>query len=141
MPNAARNLRRMRTPISVCAALNRTGILLNVKLVIAATALIASTGMLILRFGGKGLDFSQGLWHALSSGYLWLIGIFVGWLAGLLFALTVTRLEISTALSLYVPLVYAFTVIGGLLVLREPFSTTKIFGFGFILVGLYFVVK
>lgn len=111
------------------------------KLVVVFGSLMATAGMLVMRHGGQGVDFSNGIVRGLCDGYVWLIGIAMTWVAGLVFALYVTRAAISDALSFYVPLTYTFTFIGGILFLREPISTTKILGSVFILVGLLFMLR
>ena len=96
--------------------------------------------MLLMRYGGKDLDFTKGAAHILSNGYLWILGLALGWVAGLSFALIVTRLEMSTAVSLYVPLTYFFSVLLGVLVLKEQITPNRIAGALCLVVGLYFIM-
>lgn len=104
-------------------------------------ALVGSAGLLIMRFGGKSIDFSGGYLQGLRDGYLWLLGIVLSWVAGMIFALYVTKTEISSAVTFYVPMLYTFTFVGGVLLLKEEISPYKILGSAFILVGLFFMLK
>lgn len=110
-------------------------------LVIAVMAFISCAGSLLMRHGGMNLDFSLGMLRTLREGRLWLAGIVISWVAGLLFALYVTKNEISTAFSLYVPLVYILTFLGGVLLLKESISLNKGLGCAFILIGLFFMLR
>lgn len=103
--------------------------------------ILTSTSMLLMRSGGKTIDFSNGLWNAMLTGNLWFIGIFVGWISGLLFALVTTRLDISTAISFYIPLAYTITFIGGIVILKEPLSINKAIGCLCIIIGLCFILR
>ena len=111
------------------------------KLVMVIAAISATTGTLIMRYGGKNIDLSLGIWQALRDGYLWIGGIFLSWIAGLLWALYITRNDVSTAISFYVPLTYIFTFLGGILILKEPISLNKGLGCAFILIGLFFMFR
>lgn len=104
-------------------------------------AILSSVGTLLVRYGGKDLIFSQGLWHLLTHRYLWFCGIFVGWIGGLSVSLLLTRMDASQFASLWTPLVYIFIFLGGVFFLGESISSNKIVGSALLFVGLYFITR
>lgn len=114
---------------------------LSLKIYLLLNGLIAASGTLMMRYGGKNLDFTQGVIYILKSGYLWLFGMILSWLAGIFFALILTRYEITESFTLYVPLVYLLIILGGLFLFNETLSVTKGIGIFFVFVGLIFLLK
>lgn len=111
------------------------------KIMIVVGAFIASGGVLLARYGGKSVDFSQGVIKGVCDGYLWVLGIGLSWVAGMLFALYITKNEISSTMSFYVPLVYLMTFLGGVLLLKESVNADKVIGSAFLAVGLFFMLR
>lgn len=114
---------------------------LEIKIYMLINALCAAAGTLLIRYGGKNLDLTRGIWYIFRHGYLWIIGMLISWIAGLLFSILLTKFEITTAFTLYVPLVYLFIILGGVFLFNEAFSLSKIVGMFFIFIGLIFLFK
>lgn len=110
-------------------------------ILLTANALICAVGTLMMRCGGKDLTFSFDLLRMLREGWLWLAGMVICWIAGLGFALLLTRMQVTDALSWYVPLVYVMVMLGGVFLLRETFSLHKITGLVCVLVGLILLLR
>jgi len=72
----------------------------------------------------------------LHTGKLWLVGTFVCWIAGLLFALQLTRNELITTAFTYTVLYLIFISLGGHFLLGEQFSLMKSFGIALALLGI-----
>lgn len=104
-------------------------------------ACLSAASTLLMRYGGRNLDFSQGFWHVVTHGYLWWGGIGLGWVCGLAYALLLTRWEISIVTGVFTPLVYVFTLSAAALVLNEPWSITKTVGLLLVLFGLVLLIK
>lgn len=113
---------------------------LNLILLLLAAAILSILGTFLIRYGGKNLDFSKGLWHICRHGYLWFLGIFICWIAGLSFSLLLTKFEITTVISFYIPFVYLFLNLGGIFLFNEAISISKLIGMCFILIGLCFLL-
>lgn len=105
-------------------------------LFILITCFINTVSILLVRYGGSRVDFSQGLKEGISSGHLWIAGIFIGWISGLGFSIILTRVKITIAYTLYVPLVYFLVNVGAFYFLGEYVSTVKMVGMGIVLIGL-----
>ena len=103
--------------------------------VLGNAALVAAS-LLLTRYGGKNLDLTQGILHILTHGRIWLFGIFLGWISGLLFSFVLTRVNVTVAASLYIPLVYTITFWCGVLFLKESVDIYKILGSIAIIIGL-----
>lgn len=112
---------------------------LNLTFFLIITAAISITGTFLIRYGGKDLDFSKGLWYIFRYGYIWIFGMFICWIAGLTFSFLLTKFEITTLFSLYVPFVYFCVNLGGFFLFNEAISIQKIMGLSFILIGLIFL--
>lgn len=112
-----------------------------IKLYLLVNGIIAATGTLLMRYGGKNLDFTQGICYIVTSGYLWILGMILSWIAGMFFALLLTRYGVTESFSLYVPLVYLMIICGGLFFLHETLSITRGVGVLFVFIGLIFLLK
>ena len=108
---------------------------------LAGNLALVATSLLFMRYGGKNLDVTQGICHILTHGRIWLLGIFIGWISGLLFSLIVTRINLTLAVSLYVPLTYTIAFWGGVFFLKEPVDVCKIVGSVVIILGLCIFFK
>lgn len=101
----------------------------------------ASASSLLLRYGGSGTSFDQGFGVFWQGGKLWLGGMMTGWLGGLAYSVALTRLPITKAAVLYMPLVYILTVLGGVFLLKEDISTVKKIGVCVTTLGLIICCK
>lgn len=89
-----------------------------------------------MRYGGANISFTQGILSFLQNGKLWLAGIFLGWVAGMSYAVALTRLPITKATVVYLPLAYIATVLGGVFFLGEDITLMKKIGLAIITIGL-----
>lgn len=108
---------------------------------IVLNALIGTTGTLLMRHGGKNLDFSQGLVSLLAKGWLWFVGMGICWIAGVVFAVLLTRLSIIDSTSLYIPVTQTLVTIGGYFFLGEQLSGLKIVGVCIIIIGMIILLN
>ena len=106
---------------------------------IVCNALLVSAGAVLMRYGGRDLDWSQGLAGVLSTGKLWLTGMFLCWIAGLAFALLLTKSELITTFIVYTTLVFIFIVFGGYFLLGEHLSLVKLIGGTLALLGIVLI--
>lgn len=104
-------------------------------------ASLSATSTLLMRYGGRDLDFAQGSWHVITHGYLWWSGMVLGWICGLCCALLLTRWEIAIVTGMFVPLTYILTLSAATLLLAEPWSLTKTMGLVLICCGLALLIK
>lgn len=114
---------------------------ITIKLYLLINGIVAAAGTLLMRYGGKNLDFTQGIYYIVTSGYLWILGMILSWIAGVFFALLLTKYGITESFSLYVPLVYLMIIGGGLFFLHETLSITRGVGVLFVFIGLIFLLK
>jgi multidrug transporter EmrE-like cation transporter len=108
-------------------------------LVLGLNALAATAGMLLLRHGGKGIALTGDLKNLLFNARLWLAGMAVSWLAGLVYAVVLTRIELNFAYPVYLALTYVMVTAGSRFFLHEAFSPMKMLGVGIILLGLIII--
>jgi hypothetical protein len=80
--------------------------------ILLANSVLSSLGMLLMRYGGKHIDWSTGIVNIIKHVYWWFIGIFLCWIAGLIFSLVVTKTEISVAIAFNSALIYVFVFLG-----------------------------
>jgi drug/metabolite transporter (DMT)-like permease len=111
---------------------------LGYKILLANSALV-SLGLLVMRYGGRKIDWSAGLMEIVSQGRLWFLGIFISWIGGLVFSLVVSRTEVSTAVAFNSALIFVFVFLGGVFFLKESFSLLKCVGSVLILLGIIFM--
>lgn len=104
-------------------------------------ACLNAISTLLMRSGGRDLDFSQGVWHVVTHGYVWWGGIGLGWVCGLSYALLLTKWEVSIVTGIFIPLAYVFTLMAAAVFLKEPWSITKTLGVLFVVCGLILLVK
>lgn len=104
--------------------------------VLVFNALLVTGGMLLMRHGGKDMVWSQGVWTILQTGRLWILGIVLCWLAGLVFAVALTRQGLIITYVFYGSLSYALVVTGGHFLFGEPLSGLKLVGVALCLAGL-----
>lgn len=110
-------------------------------LCLACGSFFATASSLLMRLGGENLSFTNGLAYFFQNGKLWLLGLILGWLAGLGYAVALTRLPISSAAVVYVPVVYLAILICGVLLLHENLTFSKKIGICLISAGLFFCAK
>jgi multidrug transporter EmrE-like cation transporter len=108
-------------------------------LVLGLNALAATAGVLLLRYGGKDIALTGDLKNILFNARLWLAGMAVSWLAGLAYAVVLTKVELNFAYPVYVALTYVMVAAGSRFFLHEAFSPMKMLGVGVILLGLVIV--
>lgn len=101
-----------------------------------AGVIFTTLSSILMRYGGANISFTQGILPFLMTGKLWLSGIVFGWVAGMSYALALTRLPITKATVVYWPLAYIATVLGGVFFLGEDITLMKKIGLGIITVGL-----
>lgn len=104
-------------------------------------ACLSATSTLLMRYGGRNLDFAQGVVHVITHGYIWWGGMLLGWVCGLSCALMLARWEISVVTGMFTPLAYIVTLSAAALVLDEPWSITKTMGMMLVLFGLLLLIK
>jgi multidrug transporter EmrE-like cation transporter len=104
--------------------------------VLVFNALLVTGGTLLMRHGGKDMVWSQGVWTILQTGRLWILGMALSWLAGLVFAIVLTRQDLIVTYVFYVSLTYALVVAGGHFLLGEPLSGLKLAGVALSLGGV-----
>ena len=115
---------------------------IQILALIVGNAFLVSAGAVLMRYGGKGLDWSQGIIVGiLNAGKLWLTGMFVCWIAGLIFALLLTKSELVTTFVVYTALTFTFVVLGGYLFLGEHFSFVKLIGVVLALLGICLLIR
>jgi hypothetical protein len=117
----------------------RKHLMLVVAIFLSAIASASST--LLMRYGGKIVDFSGGVLTIASTGRIWIAGIMLGWLAGLAFSLLITRMQVTALISLYMPLSYLLTFMAAIIILKESVSWGKIVACVLLTIGLYLIAK
>jgi drug/metabolite transporter (DMT)-like permease len=106
-------------------------------------SVVNSASQILMRWGGAqslqapltSPTLPQWLWHS----RWWLLGILVGWIAGLGWALCLRRLSLGLAIPLYAGLVYVLSIIGGVQLLKERLSPLQVLGTATILTGILLV--
>lgn len=101
-----------------------------------AGVIFTTLSSILMRYGGTNISFTQGVLPFLQTGRLWLTGILLGWVAGMSYALALTRLPITKATVVYWPLAYLATVLGGVFFLGEDITVMKKIGLAIITIGL-----
>ena len=96
--------------------------------IVIGNALLASTGAVLMRYSGKDLDWSHGLAGVMSTGKLWLTGMFIGWIAGLTYAVLLTKHDLITTTVVNIALYFTFVTLAGHFLLGEHFSLVKFMG-------------
>ncbi|MDR0476889.1 MAG: hypothetical protein LBH14_02985 [Desulfobulbaceae bacterium] len=115
---------------------------IQILALIVINALLVSMGSILMRYGGKNLDWSQGLIAGvLNTGKLWLAGMVMCWIAGLFFALLLTKNELVTSFIAYYALTFIFIALGGYFLLGEHFSLAKSMGVILTLFGIYVLMR
>jgi drug/metabolite transporter (DMT)-like permease len=109
--------------------------------ILLVNSVLCSLGMLLMRYGGRQIDWSTGIVNIIKHGYCWFIGIFICWIAGLTFSLVVTKTEISIAIAFNSALIYVFVFLGGLFFLKEHFSYIKCVGSFLIIAGIFCIAQ
>jgi multidrug transporter EmrE-like cation transporter len=104
--------------------------------VLVFNALLVTAGTLLTRHGGKDVIWSQGVRMVLHTGRLWILGVALCWLAGVVFAVVLTRQSLVAAYVFYVSLTYVLVVVGSHFLLGEPLSGMKLLGVVLTLGGL-----
>jgi drug/metabolite transporter (DMT)-like permease len=104
--------------------------------ILIANSFLASFGLLLMRYGGRQIDWSAGIWNIISQGRFWFVGILLSWIGGLVFSLVVTRTEVSIAIAFNSALIYVFVFLGGIFFLKEHFSIMKCLGSVLIILGI-----
>jgi multidrug transporter EmrE-like cation transporter len=105
-------------------------------IVLVFNALLVTAGTLLMRHGGKDVIWSQGVWTILHTGRIWISGMMLCWLAGLVFAVALTRQDLIVTYVFYGSLSYALVVTSGYFLLGEPLSGLKLTGVALCLAGL-----
>ena len=108
---------------------------------IIGNALLVSAGSILMRYGGRNLDWSLGITGVLTTGKLWLAGLFMGWIAGITYATLLTRNELITIHFPYIVFNFIFVALGGFLLLGEHFSITKLIGIILAFCGVYLLIR
>ncbi len=111
-----------------------------VLLVVAS--LVASLGQVLMRWGGRhgaSVQTSSSLEWMWTSRW-WLVGLFIGWFSGLVWALTLRKMPLSMCMPLYTGLVYITSIGLSFVLLREGLAPLQTFGALLILGGLILVV-
>lgn len=109
---------------------------------ITVAAVITSTSQILMRFGGRKsalLNASTSMEWLNGSRY-WLIGILVGWFAGLLWAWTIRKVSLSFAFPLFTGLAYILTLSASWLLLKESLQPLQWCGIAAILGGILLIL-
>jgi drug/metabolite transporter (DMT)-like permease len=114
---------------------------IQILAILIGNALLASSGAVLIRYGGRHLDWSQGLPGVLHTGKLWLAGIFMGWIAGLVLSLLLTRHELVVLFVAYLVLNLMLVALGGYFVLGESLSRAQLLGICLALLSIYLLVR
>jgi drug/metabolite transporter (DMT)-like permease len=107
--------------------------------ILIANSIIVSLGTLVMRYGGRKIDWSARIMDIISQGRLWFLGIFICWIGGLIFSLAISRTEASLAVAFNSALVFVFVFLGGVFFLKENFSLMKCIGSLLIICGIIFM--
>jgi multidrug transporter EmrE-like cation transporter len=106
-------------------------------------SLINAASQILMRWGGAQSLHSHsanaGTWQWLWNSRWWLLGIMVGWVAGLGWAWCVRRVPLGVGVPLYAGLVYILSVLSGVCFLKERISSVQAVGIITILIGLILV--
>lgn len=110
--------------------------------ILAICVILGTASTIFMRLGGSGLDFfSKNIFALNQKSLLWLLGLFLGWVAGLGYAVSLSKLQVTQASAVYFPLLYISIILSGVFFLNEEISHLKKMGILFIFIGLFFCAK
>jgi multidrug transporter EmrE-like cation transporter len=104
-------------------------------------AVFAGIGSVVMRWGGSQAGAFNGIVDGVMQLRWWLVGLGVSWLCGLGYAVSLTRLNLSVAVSIYTGMGYVVAVLGSLFFLHEPLAGKQLIGCGCVVLGLVLLQK
>jgi len=109
-------------------------------LLLVAISVVNSAAQILMRWGGahsaRSVVSTATKWQWAWDSRWWLVGILVGWIAGLGWAWCLRKLTLGLAVPIYAGLVYLLSVLGGAYFLKERISPTQALGIAAILAGI-----
>lgn len=103
-------------------------------------AFFVGVGGVLMRWGGARISDPTDFFDYLVQSRWWLLGLLVSWVCGLGYALSLTRMNLAVAVSIYTGLGYVTAVLGSYFILHEPLSFRQIVGCFFVVVGLILLI-
>jgi multidrug transporter EmrE-like cation transporter len=110
---------------------------------IASAGVLNGVGQVVMRWGGRDakVPFSLhniGDWA--TSSRWWILGLFVSWTSGVLWALLLRHVRLVIALPIFVGTAYTLTVLGGLVLLAERPTVSQYLGMLLVIAGILLIV-
>ncbi len=111
---------------------------------VVASGVLNGVGQITMRWGGRDakIPFSfQNLGNWAFSSKWWLVGLILTWGSGVLWAVLLRQVRLSTAFPLFAGTSYVVTALGALVVLAERPSTTQLVGMFLVMGGIALIIR
>jgi multidrug transporter EmrE-like cation transporter len=110
--------------------------------ILILASVINSLSQVIMRGGGRHSEsLPNRTWQEwLYGSRWWLIGLFISWFSGLVWAWSVRTIPLSVAIPVYTGLIYVFSVIMSAMFLQEGLRANQLAGAIVIFIGMLMIL-